>query len=135
LITTQEHSEFNMRAIKSVILLLFLLGPATASVAHAQHGFYHGPRVGVFVDPWPFFYPYYPYAYYPGYYPQQVVVAQAAPTTYVEQGTPVPAAAAQPRNVPSNDWYYCRKPEGYYPYVRTCTDGWERVPAQPPASR
>lgn len=35
---------------------------------------------------------------------------------------------------PSGDygdyWYYCRDPEGYYPYVRTCHGSWEPVPAQ-----
>lgn len=36
---------------------------------------------------------------------------------------------------PSEDygdyWYYCRDPEGYYPYVRSCHGAWEPVPAQP----
>jgi hypothetical protein len=36
---------------------------------------------------------------------------------------------------PSEDsgdyWYYCRDPEGYYPYVHTCHSSWEPVPAQP----
>jgi len=36
---------------------------------------------------------------------------------------------------PSGDsgdyWYYCRDPQGYYPYVRTCRSNWEPVPAQP----
>jgi len=29
-------------------------------------------------------------------------------------------------------WYYCRDPEGYYPYVRECNGSWEPVPAMPP---
>lgn len=28
-------------------------------------------------------------------------------------------------------WYYCRDPEGYYPYVKRCYGSWEPVPAQP----
>jgi hypothetical protein len=28
-------------------------------------------------------------------------------------------------------WYHCSKPEGYYPYVRDCSGGWEQVPATP----
>jgi len=36
---------------------------------------------------------------------------------------------------PSQDygdyWYYCRDPEGYYPYVQHCNGNWEPVPAQP----
>ncbi len=27
-------------------------------------------------------------------------------------------------------WYHCSKPEGYYPYVKSCRS-WEQVPAQP----
>ena len=28
-------------------------------------------------------------------------------------------------------WYHCSKPEGYYPYVKECRNGWEEVPASP----
>jgi hypothetical protein len=28
-------------------------------------------------------------------------------------------------------WYYCRDPEGYYPYVRQCNGAWEPVAPQP----
>ncbi|HVV64061.1 MAG TPA: hypothetical protein VHC42_01230, partial [Rhizomicrobium sp.] len=28
-------------------------------------------------------------------------------------------------------WYHCNKPEGYYPYVKNCSGGWEQVPATP----
>ena len=28
-------------------------------------------------------------------------------------------------------WYYCRDPEGYYPYVQRCNGEWEPVPPQP----
>ena len=31
----------------------------------------------------------------------------------------------------ANYWYYCRDPQGYYPYVRRCNGSWEPVPAQP----
>jgi hypothetical protein len=74
--------------------------------------------------------PYYSYySYYSYYYPYSppVVVVPAAPSTYIEQQNPEAAQAAPA----SNDWYYCRKPEGYYPYVRQCPGGWQRVPAQP----
>jgi hypothetical protein len=33
----------------------------------------------------------------------------------------------------SDYWYYCRDPEGYYPYVRQCNGQWQPVPAQPGA--
>lgn len=31
-------------------------------------------------------------------------------------------------------WYYCRNPEGYYPYVKHCNGEWQQVPARPEAS-
>jgi len=148
-----------MKPIKVITLLLMavLLGPMTATVAladhghghggyggHEWHGGYYGPRFGLGVglglalalSPWayPYGYGYYPYGYYPyATYPPVVVTQPAAPTVYMEQGNPAPdnrqqsyAPAGQ-----SSDWYYCRKPAGYYPYVQSCTDEWQRVPAQP----
>lgn len=38
---------------------------------------------------------------------------------------------AEPSGDDSNYWYYCRDPEGYYPYVQRCNGAWEPVPAQP----
>jgi hypothetical protein len=29
-------------------------------------------------------------------------------------------------------WYYCRDPEGYYPYVTKCPSGWAKVAPTPP---
>ena len=29
-------------------------------------------------------------------------------------------------------WYHCSSPEGYYPYIQSCKNGWEQVPATPP---
>jgi hypothetical protein len=74
--------------------------------------------------PAPYYYPpSYPYydPYYPAYgYP-------AVPTTYVEQGTQ--AAPAQPQG---QWWYYCAEAKAYYPYVRECAGGWQRVAPTPP---
>jgi len=33
----------------------------------------------------------------------------------------------------SNYWHYCRNPEGYYPYVKKCPDGWLPVAPRPTA--
>jgi hypothetical protein len=30
---------------------------------------------------------------------------------------------------PSQIWYYCSDPAGYYPYVTQCNTGWQTVPA------
>jgi len=32
---------------------------------------------------------------------------------------------------PSEVWYFCRGPRGYYPYVPACPSGWRVVPASP----
>ncbi len=108
--------------------------------SHGHHyGHHHGHvrgHVGIHFGPaagwsWSPYYPYYPY--YPGssyhYQPYPgVVVVPSAPNVYIEQGQADYGRTAQPA---PNDWYYCRKPEGYYPHVRRCPDGWQRVPAQP----
>ena len=51
---------------------------------------------------------------------------QTQPTVYVEQG---PAQAApQPAQ---HYWYYCADSRAYYPYVKDCPGGWQRVSPQP----
>lgn len=82
------------------------------------HHFHRRPAVfvGGFVYP-PFFY-YPPPAYY---YPPPVYYTP--PPTYIEQ-TPL-EPGAQPY------WYYCPESGAYYPYVRECPGGWDRVPPQP----
>ena len=29
-------------------------------------------------------------------------------------------------------WYYCAATRGYYPYVKECPGGWQKVPPAPP---
>lgn len=61
--------------------------------------------------------PIYPY---PTYVPPAIVVQQAPP-----QPTGLP---------PSQYWYYCQNPQGYYPYVAACDGPWQPVPAVPPGA-
>ena len=79
---------------------------------------------------------YYPpaYGYAPGYgyaanYGYPVAAVPAAPPVYIQQQevaqVPPQARAA------ANYWHYCRNPEGYYPYVKNCPDGWMQVAPQP----
>jgi hypothetical protein len=68
-----------------------------------------------YAPPPPYYYPYYPPYYYPP-------AAPAPPAAYVEQPPPPPPV-----------WYYCAESKTYYPYVRDCPGGWQRVPAAPPA--
>ena len=111
---------------------------AVAAPAHADgrwHGGGHHWRGGVFLNfgaPFPYWGPRYYYygppvyygvppAYYYDYGPP-VVVAPAAPPVYVERGDD---AAAKP-----TWWYWCPSAKGYYPYVKECPGGWQRVPPQ-----
>lgn len=119
-----------MNASKFLTAFL-LLSVATVGTARADHGYGygHGYRgggvgVGVVIGPGfgPWYYPAAPYYYPPSYPP--VVIQQQAPV-YVEQ--PAPAAGE-----PSNFWYYCTGAKAYYPYVKECPGGWQRVSPQPP---
>jgi hypothetical protein len=130
------------------VLLLLVLGAVASGSAMAQwRGHGGGVRFGINLGVplyGPGYYPgYYPYPYgypgpayaYPGPaygYPGQAV---APPTAYVEQGysqAAPPPPQAQPQPQPQGDWYHCDNSNAYYPYVRECPEGWQRVPAQPP---
>lgn len=116
-----------MKTLKLIIALL-LLGTVSAGNAWADRGHVH---FGVMIGPYwgPMYYPPPPY-YYPPYYP--VVVTHPAPQVYIEQ-QPAPAAPAAPvAAAPTNYWYYCAAAKGYYPYVKECPSGWQKVLPQPP---
>lgn len=61
---------------------------------------------------------YYPYPYY---YPPAVVAP--APQQYIERSDEADAA--------QNYWYYCADSKAYYPYVKQCPGGWQRVAPRP----
>jgi hypothetical protein len=97
-------------------------------------GFYLGPG---FWGPYypPYYGPYYggyygygPYSY--PYYPPAVVTVPSSPPQYVERGAPDAGDRFD-----SAYWYYCRDADAYYPYVKQCPGGWERVAPQPPPAR
>jgi hypothetical protein len=58
--------------------------------------------------------PIYPF---PTYVPPAIVVQQAPP---MPSGLP-----------PSQFWYFCDTPQGYYPYVAACNGPWREIPAPP----
>ena len=72
-----------------------------------------------------YYYPppyYYPPAYYPpSYYPPAAVAP--SPPAYVERNDPADEA--------QNAWYYCAEAKAYYPYVKQCPGGWQRVAPRP----
>lgn len=64
---------------------------------------------------------------YWAYSPPAVVVPQE-PRVYVERDeAPAPPASSQG----TQWWYWCASASAYYPYVSTCSEGWQRVPPQP----
>jgi hypothetical protein len=104
-----------------VIVVLINSLPASADRGghgrHSGHGGVHG-EIGLFVGPnwwgpgWWGGYPYYPY------YPSPPVIIQQSPEIYVQ-----PA----PQQEDPVYWYFCKDPQGYYPYVEKCPKGWMKV--------
>lgn len=114
---------------KMIVGAALMLGALAASLPASAHGprsrVYLGVHVGVPAYSW---WGPHPYWYYPApvYVPAPVIVQQQ-PTVYVEQA-PV---QAQPQAATQNWWYYCADSRAYYPYVKDCPAGWQRVSPQP----
>ena len=108
-----------MKTVMRIVLALIVALMVSTLPAYADHGHGHVHfGVGVVVGPgWWGPYPYYPY------YPETPVIEEQPP--YVQQAP----EAEQPHY-----WYFCQDPQGYYPYVKNCPKGWQRVvpPNNPP---
>ena len=134
-----------MKLFKSILLAIALLVSVTGNVAWAGHGqahfvshrsFHQHPGwgrghghywgVGLYGAAWPWYYPWY-YGYVVPVLPYSAYSEAAAPVDYIEIN-PAPATNDASENV----WYYCQNPQGYYPYVKSCAGGWQKVPVQPP---
>lgn len=129
-----------MKSLK-LLSILVALSLASSGSAWADRGYGHGGGHGgygghggghgyfdITIGPWaPWYYP--PIYYPPDYYPRTVVVQpiQPAPSVYIEQPDPETSTEEQ-----TNYWYYCDKSRTYYPYVKECPAGWQRVTPQPP---
>lgn len=100
-------------------MLLVTLGIGDAMAGKGGHGHRHshghGVRLG-FV-----FGPYWGPWYAPPYTPP-IVVEHVSPPVYIERGGD---------SGPANYWYYCRTGGGYYPYIKECPGGWQKVAPQP----
>ena len=110
----------------ALVLALFVLGSAVTESANAHRrgrvgvGLYFGVPLGG----WGWYgSPYYPY--YPSY-PASVVYVPSQPTTYIQQEPVQPSYTPQ-----AGYWYYCGDARAYYPYVKECPGGWQRVAPQP----
>lgn len=132
-----------MKWLRFALALMLAAGAAAPGDVAAdrgrsiRHHGHHAPRLGIHIGvplywswPWPYYghaAPYPPYYAYPPYYGYPPIVREpVAPPVYIErEDRRDEDAAAQ------GYWYYCDSPEGYYPYVRECPGGWERVPPRP----
>jgi hypothetical protein len=101
------------------LLLVALALMAGCAGAWADHGHGHG-HVGIYFGPiWgPWWGP-------PAYYYNYSAPVVVERPVYVE--TP-PVVQAAPT---ISYWYFCRAANAYYPYVKDCPAGWERVAAKP----
>ncbi len=80
---------------------------------------YGNPSYGLYG---PFPYP------FPSYYP-----LESDSQTYIYLTPEGSAAETLQQNDPAQEysWYYCKSPDGYYPYVTACPGGWSEVPPAP----
>ncbi len=110
-----------------VIAVAMLAGPVEA---HRHHwGGHHHWGGSYWWGPGPYWAPNplwaLPYYVPPPVVRERVIVVpapQEEPQTYVQQQSP-PVQYY---------WHFCRSANGYYPYVPTCPEAWERIPTQPP---
>ena len=103
----------------------FLLGSAIVYSATQPRAVYFGPQVS-----------YWPYGpantVGPTYYVDPIYVAPPLASI-----PPPPPGASQVSalGMPGSEWwYFCKDPNGYYPYVRECQSGWEKVSPTPPGA-
>lgn len=57
-------------------------------------------------------------------------IADATAAAQAQSQAPVPSTDLQQ----SGAFYFCRSANAYYPYVSTCTEGWQRVAPRPPGN-
>ena len=122
-----------IRQKKMLAICALLLMSAGSAWAGGWRG--HG-SVGIYIGPggyWraPIYRPYYfpaPYLYAdPFYAPAPVIIERAPPPVYIEQGQ----VAVEPALETTNYWHYCPEAKGYYPYIKECPGGWQKVLPQP----
>jgi len=138
------REELFMKQIKIASLAIVLIGAVASHVAYARGGHggghygggwshgsgwshgghYNGMALGLGLG---YGLGYYGRSYYDPYYdyPPAVIAVPVTPPVYIQQA---------PQHPPGY-WYYCNYPEGYYPYIKQCPNGWQQVEPTPPAPR
>ena len=114
-----------MRKLAVVLLVLMVAIAVGAQIAEARRFYYYHPAFSTW-GWWPYapplFYPQVSYAP-----PAPIVIQQPQPPVVIQQPQiyvqrpPDP----QPQEVV---WYWCRKPEGFWPHIQRCEgDAWMKV--------
>lgn len=105
----------NICVVLAVMMLILVSCLPVLAHGHFRGSIWIGPGWG------PWWGPVYPYPYYT---PPPVVVQQP-PAEYIQP----PAQSEE-----SSYWYFCQNPQGYYPYVKKCPNGWLKVVPSPPST-
>jgi len=107
-----------IKAVVGLCAVLLAFAASESALAHKRH---HSHLRFSFVVglplAWHGYWHYPPPAYY---YP---AAAPAPAPVYLERSDPAPESRSY--------WYYCADSRAYYPYVRHCPGGWERVAPRP----
>ena len=92
-------------------------------------GGYWGPGIGIYYGGLGFGYGLgYPYPYAP-----LVINAEPLPQVLIQQDPLIGVETLIEK--PTNYWYYCTQPPGYFPYVQNCSQVWMKVVPQIPADQ
>jgi len=113
-----------MKKLAVVLLALMVAIAVGAQIAEAQRFYYYHPAYSAW-GWWPFAPPlYYPEVYY---VPPTVVIQQQPPPVVIQQ--PQTYIQRPPDPQPQEVvWYWCRKPEGFWPHIQRCEgDAWMKV--------
>lgn len=134
-------------AAAAVAFGLLVVSESASAHGRYRHGYRHGPSVNFSFGYWGG-----PRYWGPGYWggsywgpgygywgPPAVVVIPQEPQVWVENdrapaasSTPTPPVAPSTNANAPQWWYWCASANGYYPYVSSCAEGWQRVTPQAP---
>ena len=118
-----------MKTIKLFSLAIFLFGGVISSSVWAFDDARHHLGNNYGGGPYRFGHGRFFLSPYYAYHPREVEVPIEPPVYVQRQDLGLSATDLQ-----SNYWHYCSNPEGYYPHVKKCPDGWLPVAPQPTAN-